>query len=370
MLHTKRRYLGLLALLILTAACGIQFEPSAPTVTPDRATVIPVTPAAPATPTTVVDNAEAIRVYFTRAKVDSGEPGALETALLADLQAAQTSIDVAMYNFSLRRVADALIAAHRRGVRVRFAADSDALDGSQFERLTGAGIKVVGDRRESLMHDKFVVIDSEIVWTGSLNLTTSGAYVDDNNLARMESAQLAENYAVEFEEMVLRDTFGADSPADTPHMNVKIGDVFVENYFSPDDRISPRLVRMISEARSSVELLAYSFTSDPLAKALQARAAAGLLVRGVFDKDMARNNTGSDFLALKQAGLDVRLDGNAGLMHHKVIIIDRAVVIFGSYNFTASADRRNDENIVVIHDAQVAQQFLAEFERIYAQAAP
>jgi phosphatidylserine/phosphatidylglycerophosphate/cardiolipin synthase-like enzyme len=39
----------------------------------------------------------------------------------------------------------------------------------------------------------------------------------------------------------------------------------------------------------------------------------------------------------------------------------------GSYNFSANAEKRNDENVMIIHDAQLAEQFLAEFERIYAR---
>lgn len=354
----------LFLMLLLTAACVDQTATPGPVVTSQAATG----EAAPtASPSPVVEDT-AIQVFFTVPAGSTSEPGALEKALLADLGTAQTSIDVAMYNFSLRRVTDALITAKQRGVRVRFVADSDALDGSQFNRLAGAEIKVVGDRRESLMHHKFIVIDGQIVWTGSLNLTGSGMNADNNNLVRLESTQLAENYTHEFEEMFLNDIFGSDSPADTPFMELTIGETAVENYFAPDDRVLPRLVRMVNAAQSSVELLAYSFTSDPLAKALQSRANAGLLVRGVFDENMVSSNQGSDYQSLKQAGLDVRLDGSEGLMHDKVIILDRVTVILGSYNFTASADRRNDENIVVIHDARVAQQFLAEFERIYEQA--
>ena len=55
-------------------------------------------------------------------------------------------------------------------------------------------------------------------------------------------------------------------------------------------------------------------------------------------------------------------------MHHKVIIIDDSTVILGSYNFTASADERNDENLLIIHDPEVAALFVEEFGRVYEQA--
>jgi phosphatidylserine/phosphatidylglycerophosphate/cardiolipin synthase-like enzyme len=64
----------------------------------------------------------------------------------------------------------------------------------------------------------------------------------------------------------------------------------------------------------------------------------------------------------------VRRDGISGLMHHKVIIIDREIVITGSYNFTASAEDRNDENLVIIYNPFIAEWFLAEFERVFSAA--
>jgi len=66
----------------------------------------------------------------------------------------------------------------------------------------------------------------------------------------------------------------------------------------------------------------------------------------------------------------VRLDGNPRNMHHKVILIDDNIVIFGSYNFTANAEMKNDENLLVIHNAEIANQFLEEFKRIFDAAAP
>jgi len=290
-----------------------------------------------------------IQVFFTSPSDENAGSRALEQAL----------------------VADALIAAHRRGVAVRLVVDSDALDGTQLARLQSAGIHVIGDRREGLMHNKFMLVDGALLWTGSLNLTGSGTYNDNNNMVRILSPDLAQNYQVEFEEMFTGDQFGANSPADTPNPRVTLpGGAVVENYFSPDDGVSPRLVDLVEGAQSSVDFLAYSFTSDPLADALIERFQAGVSVRGVFDEDSYRSNTGGEYLRLQRAQMNVRLDGNPNLMHNKVIVIDSETVVLGSYNFTRSADRNNDENVLVIHDPAVAAAYLLEFEILYAQAAP
>ena len=77
---------------------------------------------------------------------------------------------------------------------------------------------------------------------------------------------------------------------------------------------------------------------------------------------------GTEFDLFRQAGLDVRIDGNAGQMHHKVFIVDGKIVAFGSYNFSKSAEERNDENIIIVYNQQIAEFFMQEFERVYAEA--
>ncbi len=98
-----------------------------------------------------------------------------------------------------------------------------------------------------------------------------------------------------------------------------------------------------------------------------AKVKAGLPVRGVFERQNA-GGTGSAFSRLRQGGVDVLEDGNCYILHHKVIIIDERTVITGSYNFTGSAERDNDENLVIVDDAALARAYLDEFERVYAQA--
>jgi phosphatidylserine/phosphatidylglycerophosphate/cardiolipin synthase-like enzyme len=97
------------------------------------------------------------------------------------------------------------------------------------------------------------------------------------------------------------------------------------------------------------------------------RAKAGVKVRGVFE------NTGSDtayseYGGMKKAGLDVWQDGNPYLMHHKIFIVDGKTVVLGSFNFSENAETQNDENLLIVDDPSLAQQFTAEFGRVYDQA--
>jgi phosphatidylserine/phosphatidylglycerophosphate/cardiolipin synthase-like enzyme len=315
---------------------------------------------------------EAISVYFTDPTDPAADTyrGGIDAMLADAIDQAQAAVDMAMYDLNLWSLRDVLIAAHQRGVSVRMVTESDNLDEPDIQALREAGIEVLGDRREGLMHNKFVIIDRWEVWSGSTNLTTGGVYRNDNNLVRIRSSRLAQDFTTEFEEMFLDDDFGSGSPANTPYPQLSVDGIPLEVYFSPDDHVLKHMLALVDGARQSVYFMAYSFTSDQLAQALLARAAAGIEVRGVFEADQYSANIGTEFDHLLEGGLPVRLDGNPNHMHHKVIIIDGQTVITGSYNFSANAEETNDENLLVIHSPDVAALYLVEFQRVYNLAQP
>jgi len=316
--------------------------------------------------TTTAEDGEWYSLYFsdpTGPNADTQRNGPDE-ALAEAIDGAHVSVDAAMYDLNLWSVRNALIDAHQRGVAVRVVVESDNRDRDVVQDLIDAGIEVLGDRREALMHDKFVVIDAYEVWTGSMNFTLNGAYHNNNNLIRIRSVPLAEDYEKEFEEMFVLDLFGGNSIADTPNPVVSVGGTSIEVYFSPDDGTQARLVALIDEADTSIYMLAYSFTADPIADALLAASGRGVTVAGVVETTQA-SGTGGDFTRLVDEGVNLELDGNPKNMHHKVLIIDGETVVLGSYNFSGSAEERNDENTLIIHNAEIAALFMEEFNRIY-----
>lgn len=107
---------------------------------------------------------------------------ALATVLHA-IASAKVSIRVACYEFTSRDIAEALEAAAHRGVRVRIVADRKASESrySQIRVLRLAGIPVRLDGRYAIMHDKFMVIDSDAVETGSFNYTDAAVQRNAEN---------------------------------------------------------------------------------------------------------------------------------------------------------------------------------------------
>jgi len=311
-----------------------------------------------------------IDIYFTdpESPLASQETGGLDGPLEASIDSARLTVDVAIYSMSLRTIRDALIRAHERGVQVRVVMESDNMDRSAPQALIEAGIPVLGDRREGLMHDKFVVIDRSEVWLGSMNYTYSGTYEDNNQLIHIRSVKMAENYTVEFEEMFVDDMFGDNTVPETPNPEVSIEGTRVETYFSPDDGVADHIYEILSDAEESIYFMAFSFTTDEFGEIIREQAENGLTVAGVMEEQQVKSNIGTEYDFFKQAGLDVFVDGNEGQMHHKTMIVDGRIVITGSYNFSRSAEIRNDENVVIFYNEKIADFYMQEFQRVYGQA--
>jgi phosphatidylserine/phosphatidylglycerophosphate/cardiolipin synthase-like enzyme len=309
-------------------------------------------------------------LYFT----DPASPlspqgtGGVDGPVVEAIDAARLSIDVATYSLSLNSVRNALLRAHKRGVTVRVVMESSNMDRSDPQILIEAGIPVFGDNRDGLMHNKFIIIDRAEVWMGSMNFTDGGAYDDNNNLMRIHSAEIVENYMVEFEEMFNEDLFGPDVRPATPNPTVTIDDTRIDVFFSPDDGVLAALVPVLEGAQESIYFLAYSFTSNQLGEIVRQQAEAGITIAGVMDDGQIRSNQGTEFDPFRQAKLDVRVDGIEGLLHHKVFIVDESIVVLGSYNFSQSAEERNDENLMIIYNPVIARQFMIEFQRVWDEA--
>jgi phosphatidylserine/phosphatidylglycerophosphate/cardiolipin synthase-like enzyme len=360
----------LLVAILFLSACGNTIPTATPTtdIPPTSTSDVGVTPIDLPVGYGVRDSW--FELYFT----DPTDPispqgtGGLDGPLVEAIDAARLSIDIAAYSISLNSVRNALIRAHQRGVTVRMVMESSNMDNSDPQRILEAGIPIVGDNQNGLMHDKFIVIDRSEVWMGSMNYTDSGTYDDNNHMFRIRSTKLAENYSTEFDEMFSDELFGENVRAATPNPTLTIDETRVDTFFSPDDGVVSALIPLLISAEESIYFLAFSFTSNDLGAIVRAKAEEGLEIHGVMDDEQIRSNQGTEFDPFRQAGLDVLIDGIDGQMHHKVFIIDEKIVVLGSYNFSQAAEQRNDENLLIVYNEDIAEQFMKEFERVAAQA--
>lgn len=317
-----------------------------------------------------------LAVYFTTPHYPDDpalHTGGVDLHLVDLIDAAQKRVDVAAYQLNLPTVTDALLRAHQRGVQVRLVTDGEYEDEEMIGRLRRAGIPVtVRPKDGGFMHNKFVVVDDTWVWTGSWNLTRNCTYRNNNNAVRITSPRLAKNYATEFEEL-FAGRFGPTSPKNTPYPTVMVEvpekslRIHLEAYFAPEDKVASHLIPLLSGARRSVRFMIFSFTSSDIADALISLARRGVSVEGVVEGRGAETEYGQ-YNRLKEAGIPVWKDGNPYILHHKVFIVDEETVVLGSYNFSERAEKTNDENVLIIYDAEVARAFLAEYGRVWQQA--
>jgi phosphatidylserine/phosphatidylglycerophosphate/cardiolipin synthase-like enzyme len=287
------------------------------------------------------------------------------------------------------RIADSLIAAHHRGVKIRVVFDNKT--SSPMSRLEADGISVM--RRSvpgidgGIMHNKFFVFDGrdttdatdDWVITGSWNVTDDGTLQDAQNAVFIQDQSLARIYTVEFEEMFGSSTetknpsqalFGPYKTDNTPHVTF-VGGKKVESYFSPSDHTTTYIINALSTANKNIFFGVLAFTRDDIAQKLIERKNASVIVRGLIDQQPSVLGT------LQTAGVDALQAGHSvvtGLFHHKYGVVDPfndesdPLVITGSHNWSTAAEQDNDENTLIIHSGIIARQYAQEFAKRYKES--
>jgi phosphatidylserine/phosphatidylglycerophosphate/cardiolipin synthase-like enzyme len=267
-------------------------------------------------------------------------------------------------------ITTALLDAQARGVRVRIVTDNEhgvEDDDTTLVELQLAGVPIVDDARSGLMHNKFMIMDSSVVWTGSTNYTVNDVYRNNNNMLVLHSPLAVTAYQSEFDEMFLYRRFGVTSTRGNSIAYEQDG-IPIEIYFASEDPVMDAILAQIRAAQSNVRFMAFSFTYDALGMALLERQQAGISVQGIFE----RVGTGTPYSEAGRLicnGLDVRRDLNPFVLHHKVFIIDDSTVITGSFNFSNNAVSQNDENLVIIRDPLLAALYIEEYNRMLANSA-
>lgn len=269
------------------------------------------------------------------------------------------------------------------------------------------------------MHNKFAVIDDKWVFTGSWNFTVTGLYGDETNMSQgildgnqqhvveVHSPELAAIYETEFNEMWGSSTmtpdpvmanFSSRKTDNTSHV-VNVGGKTVEVYFSPGDNAIGYLTDLVkNEADFSAYFSIFAWSDQPLVNELKYKwegsyndlegTLTGFDVKGIFDSNYwnmwwsaSVDMTGRTASQTSQNNPNIRWNNPAPVyedaeyrkLHSKSMIIDAdtssdPTVVVGSTNWSENGNSVNDENMLIIHDQSIANQFLQEFYARYAQA--
>lgn len=144
--------------------------------------------------------------------------------------------------------------------------------------------------------------------------------------------------------------------------DLTLKDTKAEVYFSPKGGATEAIVKHLGQAKHTVYVLAYSFTSPAITQALIEAQARGVEVVVILDKSHSRGQ-GAAGSTLRDAGVKVYIDSAHAIAHNKVILIDGHTLITGSFNFTKAAEDRNAENLVVLESAEAVDLYMEDFGR-------
>ncbi len=137
----------------------------------------------------------------------------------------------------------------------------------------------------------------------------------------------------------------------------------VDVLFSPNGGCQDRIVAEIAGAKKRIRVLAYYFTSKPIAEALVEAKRRGVDCEVIADSSQEKMTYGR-LPVLRRAGVSILIDGEHAVANNKVILIDGHTIITGSYNFTKAAEEKNAENILVLkHLPEVFAKYDAEYEK-------
>lgn len=216
------------------------------------------------------------------------------------------------------------------------------------------------DPKYSQMHNKFCILDNETVLTGSMNPTKRDTSINYNNFLIFHSKQLAKTYNNEFEELFNKTFSGGKETIQNRHY---VNDEIVDVFFCPEDWCANEILYAMNDAKSSIYFITFSFTHDQIGDLLVKKKNSGLNVAGLMEK--SQNNPYTEFQKLNESGIPVKWEATGANLHHKVFIIDEKVVVTGSMNPSLNGDTKNDENLIIIYDEDLAKRYVSEFERIW-----
>lgn len=268
------------------------------------------------------------------------------------------------------------------------------------------------------MHNKFAVIDDSWVFTGSWNFTVTGLYGSDENMANgildgnqnhvveVNSPVLAGIYVTEFNEMwgsaalmpdLQNANFSSRKTDNTAH-EAMIGGKRVEIFFSPGDNAVARMAELIrNEAHLKTYFTIFAWSDQVLVDELknkwegsyedQKGTLTGFDVKGVFDSSFWTQWWSASIEMTGQTAegsannpntrwanpAPVYKDAESRKLHSKTMLVDAdtdsdPTVIVGSTNWSANGEDINDENLLIIHDKAITNQFVQEFNARYLQA--
>jgi phosphatidylserine/phosphatidylglycerophosphate/cardiolipin synthase-like enzyme len=306
-----------------------------------------------------------------------GGPDDLRGAIVGFIDGAKKKLDIAVQELDSMDIAEAIVHARQRKVRVRLVVEGDYLKtekvladpfqaGGKNEVnreiqnvILRTAVDVRSDYNSKIFHQKFIVRDGSALLTGSTNFTDTGTSTNLNHVVIVRSRKVANLYTREYRE-IQQGHFGKlNEGHDEKPADVTVSNVPIRVLFAPDHNPEMEIMKQMMKSRSRIDFAMFTFarSSGIDDTMITLCKDAGREIRGVLDNRQANQ----DWAATKGlVGAGVKLwtaTPKNGLrkLHHKLMVIDEQVVIAGSFNYTGPATQLNDENIIILGDLEITK---------------
>lgn len=335
-------------------------------------------PKIPAPPTIISDGN--ISLYFTNFTKKLKPDNKCQTHVCKEFvkltNNATESIDIAIFGYeNVPEVTKALKLAKERGVKIRYVYDeyfnpaqniysgNDIIKGiAEISKSDREGNSV---NSNMLMHNKFIIFDNKIVYTGSMNFSQNGlSGYDQNDIIVINSKEIAKLYSQEFEQM-FSGKFHKDKIKNQENNTYKIGNSEIEVYFSPQDKSSFRIIQLIQNSKHYIYIPTFLITHSRISNELIKARQRGVDVRMIMDANNVHTKN-TKHQILRKNGIPIKIESYAGKLHSKTMIIDDKYIIMGSMNFSNSGENKNDENMLVINNPRLAKRYKEFFNYLWA----
>lgn len=288
--------------------------------------------------------------------------------LLQNIKDSKESIDFAIYGLDRQdEIFSALADAKKRGIKIRGVVDSKA-DGTYVYADTKKlkeNFDVILDMKNSNMHNKFFIFDNNKVFTGTMNISTtgSGGY-NANTSVLINDVRVVNVYRREFEQMFngkfqgIKQDFGVQNL----QLNPK---VLLDIYFSPaGNPLNNAILPLIQKAKREIYVSIFYLTNKDIIEALADAKRRGVDVKIIYDA-VGANSMREKVKYLRASKVLVKVENWGGKDHEKNMVIDGEYFITGSANFSNSGIGKNDENILVFKSPDIAGFYRRYFLNLY-----
>lgn len=300
----------------------------------------------------------------------------LQSTIVKFIDGAQKRLFIAVQELDSEAIAKAIIRAKQRKVLVKLVLEADYLLAKTalkdpfisqgphepnrilHDAVLRAKIKVNSDFNPHIFHQKYIIRDGKSVLTGSTNFTDTGTSENLNHIVIIHNEKIAKIYNKEYTE-IQQGHFGKLNEGHDPKPKEEpVSGVRVKVLFAPDHNPEMEIMKQIAKARKRIDFAIFTFSeSSGIDDELALAKRAGIAVRGALFRSQA-NQKWSAKKTLKKAGIkELYLVPRDDLprprprkLHHKLMVIDKQLIIAGSFNYTGPANRVNDENIIIIGD--------------------